>query len=277
MNKIFYGDSRTVLKNVNFKARTCVTSPPYFGVRNYGDKPNQIGIEKTVDEYIDNLVEVFSLVKDCLTDDGTLWVNIGDNYEKKNLLGIPFQLAFALKKNGWYLRQDIIWHKPNPMPESVTDRCTKSHEYIFLLSKSKDYYFNSDAIKEKAVGERWGKNKPMDINNSKDKTNQFNGLSRARQMLFETRNKRSVWTVKTKPYKESHFAVFPKELITPCILSGSEHGDIVLDPFIGSGTTAETAKNLGRKYIGVELNEEYKNIVDKRSDLFQYDLDLKYG
>ncbi len=136
--------------------------------------------------------------------------------------------------------------------------------------------FISD-VKEKAVGERWGKNKPMNINNSKDKTNQFNGLSRARQMLFETRNKRSVWTVKTKPYKESHFAVFPKELITPCILSGSEYGDIVLDPFIGSGTTAETAKNLGRKYIGVELNQEYKNIVDKRSDLFQYDLDLKYG
>ncbi len=297
------------MKTVTQECRTCVTSPPYYGLRDYGGKKDQIGLEETPEEYINKLVQVFNLVKDCLTDDGTLWVNIGDSYynyrsglgqslpkqsvsnsnqdlptrnprranklkglKEKDLIGIPWMLAFALRSNGWYLRQDIIWNKPNPMPESVKDRCTKSHEYMFLLSKSKNYFFDNEKIKEKAVGERWGKNKPMNINNSKDKNNQFKGLSRERQMLFEERNKRSVWTVKTKPYKEAHFAVFPEKLIEPCILSSTREKDYVLDPFIGSGTTASVAKRLGRGYIGIELNEDYQKIVEKRGDLDQLDL-----
>ena len=263
---ILFGDCRkTLCAFLPKSARMCVTSPPYYGLRDYGGEGNQIGQEQTPEEYIQQLVEVFREVRNILTDDGTLWVNIGDSYynyrpgkayvkqtvasnrqdlpeyspkrsnkldgyKEKDLIGIPWMLAFALRSDGWYLRQDIIWNKPNPMPESVRDRCTKSHEYIFLLSKSQNYYFDVDVIKE------------------------------------PTRRKRSVWNIQTKPYRGSHFAVYPPELIEPCIKAGSERGDMVLDPFMGSGTTAAVAKSLGRDYIGCELHEDYGNLIKKRVD-----------
>ena len=296
---ILYGDCRQTLPAFIDKARMCVTSPPYYGLRDYGGEEKQIGQEDTPEKYIQTLVEVFRKVRDCLTDDGTLWVNIGDTYynyrsdgnypkqtvartnqdlpsfspargnkleglKSKDLIGIPWMLAFALRADGWYLRQDIIWHKPNPMPESVKDRCTKSHEYLFLLSKNKNYYYDHESIKEKAVGERWGGNKPINMNNTKDTDNQFSGLTRPRKMVYDKRNKRSVWKVTNKPYKGSHFAVFPPELITPCILAGSEKNDIILDPFMGSGTTAMVAKKLGRYYLGCELHRNYSNLIEER-------------
>ena len=298
---ILFGDCRETLKEFDGKARMCVTSPPYYGLRNYGNEENQIGQEQSPEEYIDNLVKVFREVRNVLTDDGTCWVNIGDSYynyrpgrgqrlakqtvsntrqdlpdvcprrgnkldglKEKDLIGIPWMLAFALRADGWYLRQDIIWHKPNPMPESVKDRCTKAHEYIFLLSKNRKYYYDHEAIKEQAVGERWGGNTPINMNNTKDTNNQFSGLTRPRKMVYDKRNKRSVWKVVTKPYKGAHFAVFPEELIEPCILAGSEKGDVVLDPFMGSGTTAIVAKTLGRNYIGCELHEDYGKLIKKR-------------
>ena len=302
---ILFGDCKETLSAFLPKtARMCVTSPPYYGLRNYGDEDKQIGQENTPEEYIQNLVEVFRGVRDVLTDDGTLWVNIGDSYynyrpgkayvkqtvsktnqdlpeyspkrsnrldglKEKDLIGIPWMLAFALRADGWYLRQDIIWHKPNPMPESVKDRCTKSHEYIFLLSKNKKYYYDHEAIKEKAVGERWGGNTPINMNNTKDTSNQFSGLTRPRKMVYDKRNKRSVWKVTCKPYKGSHFAVYPPELIVDCIKAGSQVGDCVLDPFMGSGTTAMVAKSLGRDYIGCELHEDYGNLIQKRIGEYQ--------
>ena len=306
-DSILIGDCRETLKTLNAqittgiakRPRMCVTSPPYYGLRDYGGENSQIGMEQSPEEYIQQLVEVFRSVRDVLTDDGTLWVNIGDSYynyrsdgnypkqtvaktrqdlpmhtpvranklegyKSKDLIGIPWMLAFALRADGWYLRQDIIWHKPNPMPESVKDRCTKAHEYIFLLSKSKYYHYDHEAIKEKAVGERWGGNTPINMDNTKDVDNQFSGLTRPRKMIYDKRNKRSVWKVNTKPYKGAHFAVFPEELIEPCILAGSEKGDIILDPFMGSGTTAVTAKTHGRHYIGCELHERYAELIQKR-------------
>ena len=256
----------------------CVTSPPYYGLRDYGGEENQIGMEESPEKYVEQLVDVFRSVKEVLTDDGTLWLNIGDSYynyrsdgnypkqtvsktnqdlpsfspvrgnklegyKSKDLIGIPWLLAFALRKDGWYLRQDIIWNKPNPMPESVRDRCTKSHEYIFLLSKSKNYYFDVDAIKESTID---GK-----------------GLKR----------KKSVWTVNTKPYKGAHFATFPPELIEPCIVAGSQKGDIILDPFMGSGTTGMVSKSLGRYYIGCELHESYNDLIQNR--VSQYTINLE--
>ena len=262
---ILFGDCRETLLQIDEKVRMCVTSPPYYGLRNYGDEGKQIGLEDTPEEYINNLVNIFRSVRNCLSDDGTLWVNIGDSYynyrpgkgqalvqqtvatnkqdlpdkcarrgnkleglKEKDLIGIPWMLAFALRADGWYLRQDIIWNKPNPMPESVRDRCTKSHEYLFLLSKNQNYYFDVDVIKE------------------------------------PTRRKRSVWNINKKPYKGSHFAVFPPDLIKPCILAGSEKNDIILDPFMGSGTTAMVAKELGRYYIGCELHEDYNTLIEER-------------
>jgi len=298
---ILFGDCKETLKEFDEKARMCVTSPPYYGLRNYGGEDCQIGLEESPEEYIQKLVEVFREVRNNLTEDGTLWLNIGDSYynyrpgkgqglvkqtvsktkqdlpdncarrgnkleglKEKDLIGIPWMLAFALRADGWYLRQDIIWHKPNPMPESVRDRCTKAHEYIFLLSKNKKYYYDHEAIKEKAVGERWGGNKPINMNNTKDTDNQFSGLTRPRKMVYDKRNKRSVWTVNKKPYRGAHFAVFPSELIVDCIKAGSQEGDIVLDPFMGSGTTAMVAKSLGRDYIGCELHEDYGNLIQER-------------
>ena len=293
---ILFGDCRETLKQFDEKARVCVTSPPYYGLRDYGGEDNQIGMEQTPEDYVEEMVKVFRLVRDNLTDDGTLWLNIGDSYynyrsdgnypkqtvsktrqdlptktpvrgnklegyKSKDLIGIPWLLAFALRKDGWYLRQDIIWHKPNPMPESVKDRCTKAHEYIFLLSKSKNYYYNNEAIKE-PVKQDWG---------TRDRTNgkyhnegtglqPHSGLTKS----YTKKNKRSVWSVTKKPYKGAHFATFPPELIEPCIKAGSEVGDIILDPFMGSGTTAMVAKMLDRYYIGCELSEDYGDLIQER-------------
>ncbi len=295
---ILFGDCRDSLKiiaNEEEKARMCVTSPPYYGLRDYGGEENQIGQEQSPEEYVEEMVKVFSLVRDCLTDDGTLWLNIGDSYynyrkdgcipkqsfannrqdlpettprrsnklvgyKDKDLIGIPWMLAFALRADGWYLRQDIIWHKPNPMPESVKDRCTKSHEYIFLLSKSKYYYYDNEAIKEPAKD--WG---------TRDRTkgkyhNQGSGLQPHSGLTksYPKKNKRSVWSVTNKPYKGAHFACYPPDLIEPCILAGSEEGDIILDPFMGSGTSAMVAKKNSRSYYGCELHKEYASLQTDR-------------
>ena len=280
---ILFGDCRKTLKEFDEQARTCITSPPYYGLRDYGGEENQIGQEQTPDEFIEQLVSVFREVRDVLTDDGTLWVNLGDSYynyrpgkgqsypkqsvsktkqdlpdkcnkrgnkleglKEKDLIGIPWMFAFAMRADGWYLRQDIIWNKPNPMPESVKDRCTKSHEYIFLFSKNKKYYYNNEAIKEPTNG----------------------AVKKDEVVVSDKKNKRSVWTVTTKPYRGAHFACFPPDLIEPCILAGSEEGDIILDPFMGSGTTAMVAKSLGRDYIGCELHEDYGKLIEKRVEKY---------
>lgn len=306
MNRIEFGDCRDTMRRWaadGVKAQMCVTSPPYFGLRSYlpddsPDKPLEIGLEETPDQYIQRMVEVFRCVRDVLADDGTLWMNIGDSYaanrsyqvpstkggpkhsdgqsvggkgsavpngmKPKDLIGIPWMLAFALRDDGWYLRQDIIWHKPNPMPESVTDRCTKAHEYVFLLSKSARYYFDNEAIKEAAKvsseGIRFGGNKYGDSADPKHATKSGN-VSKE----YDKVNRRSVWSVATKPYEGAHFATYPEELIKPCIMAGSRVGDIVLDPFMGSGTTAQVAQDLGRQYIGCELNPAYKVLQDRRT------------
>ena len=292
---VLFGDCRETLPAFIDEARMCVTSPPYYGLRDYGGEASQIGMEQSPEEYIQQLVEVFRLVRDNLTDDGTLWVKIGDSYynyrsdgnypkqtvsktrqdlptktpvrgnkleglKSKDLIGIPWMLAFALRADGWYLRQDIIWHKPNPMPESVKDRCTKAHEYIFLLSKNKNYYYNNEAIKEPAKD--WG---TRDRSNGKYHNPgsglvPHSGLTKS----YERKNKRSVWSVTKKPYKGAHFATFPPDLIEPCILAGSEPGDIILDPFMGSGTTAMVAKQHGRYYMGCELHEDYGELIKNR-------------
>lgn len=271
--RIEFGDCRAILREwheAGVKAQMCVTSPPYFGLRNYG-VDGQMGLETTPDEYIAGMVDVFRSVRDVLADDGVLWLNIGDSYcgtgdkgsytdpkysegrngqavsitkklagyKSKDLIGIPWMLAFALRADGWFLRQDIIWHKPNAMPESVRDRCTKAHEYIFLLSKSQRYYFDHGAMKELAAD-------------------------------GDTRNRRSVWSVNTRAYKGAHFATFPPALIEPCILAGSRAGDVVLDPFMGSGTTAAVSIMHGRKYLGCELNTDYDILQQTRiSDAIQ--------
>jgi DNA modification methylase len=343
MNKIEFGDCREIMKrwiDEGVKIQTCITSPPYFGLRDYGtatweggnincdhkdsrsrgddikdgdkqgtnagSRPNkkficecgatrkdlQIGLEQTPKEYIDNMVDVFNHVKELLVDDGTLWVNIGDSYSSggrtsttnqslrgnteygvtrppviqgikpKDLIGIPWMLAFALREAGWYLRQDIIWHKPNPMPESVTDRCTKSHEYIFLLSKSPQYYFDYVAIKEQGVTPAGTKG----AKGSVERQNQFGVNARPPEYKIYDgmRNKRDVWSVNVRPYKGAHFATFPTALIEPCILAGSKEGDIVFDPFMGSGTTAQVALQHGRQYLGCELNKEYEKLQQER-------------
>jgi DNA modification methylase len=307
MNKIEFGDCRETMrrwKEQGIKAQTCVTSPPYFGLRDYGHD-GQLGLEETPEEYIRAMVEVFRCVWDVLEDDGTLWLNIGDSYcnsngfaraspeyqregrnnmpandrkldklhetglKTKDLIGIPWMLAFALRVDGWYLRQDIIWHKPNPMPESVQDRCTKAHEYIFLMSKSQKYYYDADAIKEKSIyaGEQTSYNSPKKaMRNVNGKVSTGNEHPDALPTeISELKNKRSVWTVIPKPYAGAHFAVFPSDLIEPCILAGAPVGGIVLDPFMGSGTTAQVAQNLGRQYIGCELNPAYMKLQNIRT------------
>jgi len=313
MNSIEFGDCRETMrrwKDQGIKAQTCVTSPPYYGLRDYGHD-GQIGLEETPEEYIKAMVEVFRCVWDVLEDNGTLWLNIGDSYSRqggqanaqtmadwkdvhrtaikassgadgckpKDLIGIPWMLAFALRADGWYLRQDIIWHKPNPMPESVQDRCTKAHEYIFLMSKSQKYYFDSKAIAEphKDVSlQRWGSGgedtKNTKYNKEKPETSVGNLRNGSNPLREDGANKRSVWTVTTKPYAGAHFAVFPSDLIEPCILAGAPVGGVVLDPFMGSGTTGQVAQNLGRQYIGCELNIDYKPLQDNR--LAQQSLEL---
>lgn len=262
--EILVGDAVTRLRELSDGSiRTCVTSPPYWGLRDYGND-GQLGLESTPQEFVENLCQVFDEVRRVLADDGTLWVNLGDTYADKSLAGIPWRFAFAMQDRGWYLRQDIIWAKPNPMPESVTDRCTKSHEYVFLLTKNPTYYFDHEAIKEPAIhanDRRNGKGR----HTYTGKRAENDGLvQQSFVTVNDTRNKRSVWTVTTKGYKEAHFAVYPTELIEPCVKAGSAVGDTVLDPFSGSGTTGEVALKLGRNYVGCELNPDYAKLSEKR-------------
>lgn len=340
--RILEGDCRDVLKTLqDASVQCCVTSPPYFGLRDYG-VDGQMGLEPTPDEYIAGMVAVFREVRRVLRDDGTLWLNIGDSYaanggpgwqgkngqrsdrrftgtrdtvamreqartafdgyKPKDLIGIPWMLAFALRADGWYLRQDIIWAKPNPMPESVRDRCTKSHEYLFLLSKSSRYYFDAEAIKEplaatsiarlaqptladqagsdRVPGKTNGNMKAVRAKGNR-KTFRGGGVYTGGQSFdndatasndsvgnapneSDVRNKRSVWTIATQPFKEAHFATFPPALVEPCILAGSPVGGMVLDPFGGAGTTGLVADRLQRDAILIELNAEYAAIARRR-------------
>lgn len=333
LNKIYNMDCLKGLKQIEDNTiDCCVTSPPYFGLRNYGVE-GQIGLEESPKQYIDRLCLVFKEVFRVLKNEGTLWLNIGDSYngsggnhkethkndsgfqgnigvkyggkgakvdglKPKDLIGIPWMLAFALREQGWFLRQDIIWHKPNPMPESVTDRCTKSHEYIFLLSKSEKYYFNNEAIQEPCADQNrtnyQSGSRSHGINNDRNdndmaerskvwkpkmKNIQDKGLKpntmhirRAMGMKDDTymvRNKRDVWTVNVKPDLSAHFATYPKELITPCILAGCPKDGIVLDPFGGSGTTGAVAREFGRNFILFELNPDYVKIAERKTIVSQ--------
>lgn len=309
-HRILVGDCIEMMRTLpDQSVHTCITSPPYFGLRDYG-VDGQIGLEASPREFIDSLFAVFREVRRVLRDDGTLWVNLGDSYasggrggggrymaergdgawqgkgdatgwrsapagwKHKDLLGLPWRLAIALQDDGWYLRQDVIWHKPNPMPESIKDRCTKAHEYLFLLSKSPRYYFDQDAIREPARAQA--------APESASKRNSF-----ARETKYtdgehgqtaqhrtgrddvdydETRNKRSVWTVATASFKGAHFATFPPDLIRPCVLAGSPRGGMVLDPFGGAGTTALVAMQEGRQSVICELNPEYAALARQRLD-----------
>lgn len=275
----------------------CVTSPPYFGLRDYG-MDGQIGLEDTPQAFVARLVEVFREVRRVLRDDGTLWLNLGDSYaanrgyqvpstkggpkhgpgqaaggkasvvpeglKPKDLIGIPWRVAFALQDDGWYLRQEIIWHKPNPMPESVRDRCTKAHEQIFLLSKSPRYYFDSEAIKEPSVYSGSQETQKKGSFKGKRSEQDASVIGQAFRAVTETRNRRSVWTVTTKPFKGAHFATFPPDLIEPCIMAGCPVGGTVLDPFGGSGTTAGVALKHGRNAVICELNPEYAAMIPAR-------------
>jgi len=269
-----HGDTRELIHQLPDNVFQCaVTSPPYWGVRDYGID-NQIGAEPDLNLYIEHLVEIFREVRRVLKPDGTLWLNIGNTYssggrkwrdadaknkgramsyrpptppglKKKDLIGVAWLLALECQKDGWYLRNDIIWNKPNCQPESVKDRLTVSHEYLFMFSKSERYYFNQDAIRENAA----------------------NGNGR--------KNRRTVWSINTEPCPEAHFAVFPRALVRPCVLAGSKRGDIVLDPFFGAGTVGIVTKELGRKCVGMELNDEYLDIADKRAEIVQTALTLE--
>ena len=361
LDHCYQGDCRDVMRTLiadGVRVQCIVTSPPYWGLRDYGH-PGQLGQEPTLREFLGNMVEVFDLCRELLADDGTLWLNMGDSYagswgsqgreysgvavsalsarqvaasqrkasgtgkirddgiKAKDLMGQPWRLAFALQDDGWWLRQDIIWHKPNPMPESVRDRCTKAHEYLFLLTKSERYYFDADAIKEPAtygptptgVGfghgfdadarERGRIRVPGNVNPAKGqaayesgddrhrtkaglqayaqkvresvkrgdfdgKTNDLPGRE-AFRAITEMRNKRSVWTIPTQSYSGAHFATFPERLVEPCILAGSRAGDIVWDPFMGSGTVASVAQRLGRRWLGAELNPDYIALQAERT------------
>jgi DNA modification methylase len=317
MIKVLQGDCREILKTLPDKSvHCCVTSPPYFGLRDYGVS-GQIGLELTHEEYVAELVSVFSEVRRVLRDDGTLWLNLGDSYngsgkggifsnksakqatnvganisrptridslKPKDLIGIPWRVAFALQADGWYLRRDIIWHKPNPMPESVTDRCTSAHEYIFHFSKSPKYYYDAHAIAEDAIysgltGQDASGYKDAKLFAGKHSDKQrghgrqhagfnarWDAMSKEEQCSGK-RNKRSVWTVATKPFKEAHFATFPPDLIEPCILAGCPKGGTVLDPFGGAGTSGLVADRNARDAILIELNTEYAAMSFNRISL----------
>lgn len=347
MIQILTGDWLDQLRTLpDQSAQCCVTSPPYWGLRDYG-VAGQLGLEKTPEEYIAKLVAGFREVKRVLRDDGTLWLNLGDSYfgdspcrnssqesfskawdtqnsagsggtrrsaarlgdlKPRDLVGIPWMAAFALRADGWYLRSDIIWHKPNPMPESVTNRPTKSHEYIFLLSKNQKYFYDADAIAEPVMqsslvradagvkfggnnlcpdtrlqsGKEWipksheydGKHASEDENASGRRILKGAAEARANGAPHDapfgaTRNKRTVWTVTTRSFHEAHFATFPPDLIKPCILAGSKHGDTILDPFGGSGTTGLVALELGRNAILIELNPKYVELIKGRTNVTQ--------
>lgn len=325
-NRIYNGDVLRTLREMPAGfIHTCVTSPPYWGLRDYGQR-GQLGLEDTPEKYVEKMVEVFREVRRVLRDDGTLWLNLGDSYaggakrntgrndenpediarrsalyqtgrpkalsggnkpgaievehglKPKDLVGIPWRVAFALQADGWYLRSDIIWNKPNAMPESVRDRPTKAHEYIFLLSKSPKYYYDADAIREPY------ESKPA--NTLRDKNKEGYQADYVKGDRFSAgardyynkggRNKRTVWNVATRPFKGAHFAVFPPDLIRPCILAGAPEGGVVLDPFFGSGTTGLVAQENGRDWIGIELNPDYIEIANSRlNDAYQLSLDLK--
>lgn len=309
LNKVYLGDSLETIKTFPDESIDCVvTSPPYYGLRDYG-VDGQIGLEDSPEAYIERLVLLFREVRRVLKKDGTCWVNLGDSYwgggwrnasfnehsgdiqkgskgtycgesmppmkgfvngyKPKDLVGIPWMFAFAMRADGWYLRQDIIWHKPNPMPESVTDRCTKSHEYIFLFSKSERYYFDYEAIMEEAAlqeepssgigGKKYGENDDPHYRYASGKVPN----AHLKDDVY-VRNKRDVWSVAVRSVKEAHFATYPQELITPCILAGCKEGGAVLDPFMGSGTTGIVARLLNRNFVGCELNPEYQKMATRR-------------
>ncbi len=306
---IHQGDCIEQLKAMEAESvNCCVTSPPYWGLRDYGVK-GQLGLEETPEQFVEKMVSVFREVRRVLRGDGTVWMNLGDSYAhgvcggggavdvrtdgrnttegdkvrgrmkvstlgcglpSKNLIGIPWRVALALQADGWYLRQDIIWHKPNPMPESVTDRCTKSHEYIFLLTKSAKYWYDNDAIKEPHAQSSikripYGKEDDRPQQDEEHIKGVGYKLGYKKLKLDERgANKRSVWTVATKPYKAAHFATFPPKLIEPCILAGCPEGGTVLDPFAGSGTTLAVAVEHNRNAVGIELNPEYIELIKKR-------------
>jgi DNA modification methylase len=313
--KILYGNSLEILPKIKANRVQCViTSPPYYGLRDYKIN-DQIGLERTPEEYVLNIVGIFKEVRRILRDSGTVWLNLGDtyagsncgtndyqiemrktkhtsdimyskqppqkiltregqSYKPKDLIGIPWKVAFALQADGWYLRQDIIWNKPNCMPESVKDRCTKSHEYVFLLSKNKKYYFDYKAIQEVATG--YDSRKDTTLKGSTKYANTTFSKQHMQTIYYHEcqrwqwkdgdpiRNKRSVWQINTVPFKGAHFATFPEKLVEPCILAGSSKGDIVLDPFFGTGTVAIVAERLDRKWVGIELNPEYITIAKNR-------------
>ena len=302
-NTLLIGDALAVLKAIpDESVQCCVTSPPYWGLRDYG-VAGQLGLEKTPELYVGKLVEVFRQVRRALKKDGTLWVNLGDSYARdarkgqhkpgdtgkqarvynngggrasammdlgkgiykpKDLIGIPWMVAFALRADGWYLRSDIIWHKPNVTPESVQDRPTKAHEYVFLLSKSEDYFYDIDAVREPFVGKNehdrtGGKySAPVQTEHSSRKNGSRGGYTAS------GRNRRTVWSINTKSFKGAHFATFPTELPRVCIAAGSATGDLILDPFAGSGTTCAVAKAMGRRFLGIELNADYAPLFNKR-------------
>ena len=355
-HRIILGDCITGMRTLDDQCiNTVVTSPPYFGLRDYGTATweggatscdhvhsynqhsgetadrnqtaykklyqdicgkcgasridQQIGQEQSPEEYVERLVDVFREVKRVLRNDGTLWLNLGDSYagnnsqasnngragygtprerivnrtgqglKPKDLIGIPWRVAFALQSDGWYLRQDIIWHKPNPMPESVTDRCTKAHEYIFLMSKSEHYYYDSEAIREESKWGSWNsadkfsKNSKWGSSSDQMTASQYRGYGHP-DTEQTGRNKRSVWTVNTKPYAEAHFAVYPTKLIEPCILAGCPVGGTVFDPFTGSGTTGFVSLSHNRNFIGTELNPEYIKIAEQRLSAIQHRMEL---
>jgi DNA modification methylase len=295
--RILHGDCRQVLATLRAgSVHCCVTSPPYFGLRDYGIA-EQIGLEPTPDAFVAELVAVFREVRRVLRDDGTLWLNLGDSYaattkgssgvgknatnkgtliadrswqvppglKAKDLIGIPWRVAFALQADGWYLRQDIIWSKPNPMPESVTDRCTKAHEYVFLLSKSARYYFDAEAIAEPSLTPL---SNGYEASGTKDATARATEQMRTRVAgscgAAATRNKRSVWTIATQPFSDAHFATMPPELAETCIAAGCPPGGVVLDPFGGAGTTGLVADRLQRDALLIELNQAYASMANKR-------------
>ena len=295
---LLIGNSLEKIDEIEEKSvQAIVTSPPYWGLRDY-KADGQLGEELVPEEFIKTLTTLFNKSKRVLKDDGTLWLNIGDTYfgakgghwdggnsitndatgsnyrmqrkappkhhriKTRDLCGIPWMLAFSMQKDGWYLRQDIIWHKPNPMPEAVKNRCVKSHEYIFLFSLKPQYYFDYKAIQEPAAYA--GDNRAL-RNDARRNEPLANAIAASSQPTQEFRNKRSVWSINTAQSGEAHFAVFPEKIPELCIKAGTKKGDIVLDPFMGSGTTALMAQKLGRKWIGIELNEEYATIINKKT------------